>query len=97
CSSEAEIVTRNRPFQTVVGPRRNPRPIEGVRSHRGRNAMSWAPAPLRRVALALAVLAGLAIAAGAVLWAATPDPSDIQSRVAALTRARGTTLLGEND
>jgi len=59
--------------------------------------MSWAPAPLRRVALALAVLAGLAIAAGAVLWVATPDPSDIQSRVAALTRARGTTLLGEND
>jgi len=59
--------------------------------------MSWAPAPLRRLAVVLAVLAAVAVAGGAVLWVATPDPSDIQSRVEALTRSRGGTLLGEND
>jgi membrane peptidoglycan carboxypeptidase len=59
--------------------------------------MSWAPANLRRLVLALAVLAAVAIAGGAVLWVATPDPSDIQSRVEALTHSRGVTLLGEND
>jgi membrane peptidoglycan carboxypeptidase len=59
--------------------------------------MSWAPAPLRRTAVAIAVVAAAAIAGGAVLWAVTPDPTDIQSRVAALTRARGVTLLGENE
>ena len=59
--------------------------------------MSWARPSPRRLALAAAILAAVAVAGGAVLWVATPDPSDIQSRVEALTRARGVTLLGEDD
>ena len=59
--------------------------------------MRRVPKPLLRVALGLAVLAAVGLAAFAALWVTTPDPSDIHTRVQALTRARGVPLLGEND
>src|SRR5207249_2133667 len=34
---------------------------------------------------------------GTVAWVSSPDPSDIQARVKALTEVRGVPLLGEND
>ena len=52
---------------------------------------------LRRLALAAAVLAAIVVSGAVVVWVSAPDPSDIQARVKAITQARGTTLLGEND
>jgi len=52
---------------------------------------------LRRLALAFAELAVIVLAGGAVVWVSSPDPSDIQARVKALTEARGVPMLGEND
>jgi len=59
--------------------------------------MRWAPAPLRRLALAAGALAVLAVLGGVTLWVTTPDPSDIHVRIEALTRARGVPLMGQND
>jgi penicillin-binding protein 1A len=53
--------------------------------------------PLRRLALALGVLAAILLTGGAVAWITSPDPSDIQARVKALTQARGIPLLAESD
>jgi penicillin-binding protein 1A len=52
---------------------------------------------LRRLALAAGVLAGLVIVGAVTVWVTSPDPSDIQGRVRAVTQARGVPLLGEND
>jgi membrane peptidoglycan carboxypeptidase len=51
----------------------------------------------RRLGLGLAVVAAILLAAALGLWFATPDPSDIEQRVLAITQARGVPLLGEND
>jgi membrane peptidoglycan carboxypeptidase len=59
--------------------------------------MRWARAPLRRLALVLAVLGALGVVGGTTLWVATPDPSDIHARLQAITKARGVPLMGEND
>src|SRR5437773_10113461 len=53
--------------------------------------------PLRRLALAIAVLAAIVLAGGTVGWGSSPDPSGIQARGKALTEARGIALLGENE
>ena len=58
--------------------------------------MRWAPA-LRRLALVIAALGALGVVGLSTLWVTTPDPSDIQARVQAITRARGVPLMGEND
>jgi membrane peptidoglycan carboxypeptidase len=71
--------------------------MQGVRSQRGLEAMRRFPKPLHRIALGLGVLAALGAATLAALWVETPDPSDIHTRVQALTKARGVPLLGEND
>jgi penicillin-binding protein 1A len=53
---------------------------------------------LRRLARAAGVVAAVLATAGAVaVWVTSPDPSDIQERVRAVTAARGVPLLGEND
>jgi membrane peptidoglycan carboxypeptidase len=52
---------------------------------------------LRRLALALAVIAAVLAPSAATLWISTPDVSDIQQRVEALTSSYGVPLLGEND
>jgi membrane peptidoglycan carboxypeptidase len=51
----------------------------------------------RRLALAVAVLAALIGPSAAALWNITPDVSDIQARVAALTTERNVPLLDESD
>ena len=53
--------------------------------------------PLRRLMLAAAVLAAIVLSGAVVVWVTSPDPSDIQARVKALTVARGIPLLSEND
>ena len=59
--------------------------------------MSWAPALAGRLVLVVAVIAALFGPSAATLWVSTPDPSDVQARVEALTRSYGVALLGEND
>jgi membrane peptidoglycan carboxypeptidase len=55
------------------------------------------PAPLRRLALGIVVVAAVLVSSAITLWASTPDPSDIHERVQGLTQSRGVPLLGEND
>jgi len=57
--------------------------------------MSRLPAPARRMALALAIVAVLAAPSLLTLWVSTPSASDIQQRVLAATRAHGVVLLAE--
>ncbi|HSS60957.1 MAG TPA: transglycosylase domain-containing protein, partial [Candidatus Limnocylindrales bacterium] len=52
---------------------------------------------VRRLALALAVVALLSGPSAATLWVVTPDVSDIQQRVQALTDAYGVPLLAEDE
>jgi membrane peptidoglycan carboxypeptidase len=59
--------------------------------------MSWMPAPARRMALALAVIAMVAAPSVLTLWVSTPSADDIQQRVLAATRAHGVVLLAEDD
>ncbi len=59
--------------------------------------MTGAPAAVRRVAVAVAVVAALVAPSVATLWVSTPSGTDIQERVQALTASRGVVLLGEND
>src|SRR5947208_3185218 len=59
--------------------------------------MRWPPAPLRRLALGIVVVATILAPSAITLWVSSPDPSDIGQRVRALTQARGVPLLGEDD
>ncbi|HET7419548.1 MAG TPA: biosynthetic peptidoglycan transglycosylase [Candidatus Dormibacteraeota bacterium] len=59
--------------------------------------MSWLPAAAGRLLLIAAVAAALFGPSAATLWISTPDASDVQARVAAITRAYGVPLLGEDD
>ena len=59
--------------------------------------MRWPPAPVRRLAIALALLAALVAPGAATLWIWSPDASDIQARVIRLASSNGLTLLGENE
>jgi membrane peptidoglycan carboxypeptidase len=59
--------------------------------------MSRLPAPARRLAAAVAVIAAVAAPSVLTLWVSTPSTADIQQRVLAATRAHGVALLGEGD
>jgi penicillin-binding protein 1A len=59
--------------------------------------MRWLPAFLRRLAVAVAVIAALVGPSGATLWVWTPDASDVQQRVQALTGSYGVPLLSEDE
>jgi membrane peptidoglycan carboxypeptidase len=59
--------------------------------------MRWPPAPLRRLALVLAVIAALLGPSAATLWIWTPEVADVQQRVHALTDSYGVPLLGEDE
>src|SRR5438128_813846 len=59
--------------------------------------MRWPPAPLRRLALGIVVLAATLIPSAITLWVSSPDPSDIGPRVRALTQGHGVPLLGDDD
>ena len=59
--------------------------------------MSWAPAPLRRFALAAIVIAVVLIPSFLTIWVATPSADDIQQRVRERTDSFGVVLLSENE
>jgi len=59
--------------------------------------MSWPPAPIRRLAVAVAALVAFFAPSAATLWILSPDASDIQARVMRLASANGLILLGEDD
>ncbi|MGA7910580.1 MAG: transglycosylase domain-containing protein [Candidatus Dormiibacterota bacterium] len=59
--------------------------------------MSWAPVPLRRLALAAAVVAAVLSPSVITLWVSTPSTSDIQQRVQAAVATHGATVLGPNE
>ncbi len=52
---------------------------------------------LRRLALALAVVAALIVPSAATLWLTTPDVSDIQQRVQSVTASYGVPLMAEDE
>jgi penicillin-binding protein 1A len=51
------------------------------------------PAALRRVAVAVLLIGAAVLPSLATVWVWSPDPSDIQQRVRAITQARGVPLL----
>src|SRR2546426_12161987 len=59
--------------------------------------MNLPPVPLRRLAVAFALLFAFFAPSVATLWIWSPDPSDIQGRVTRLASSNGLILLGEND
>jgi membrane peptidoglycan carboxypeptidase len=59
--------------------------------------MSWVPAVVGRLVLIVAVIVALVGPSATTLWVSTPDASDVQARVAALTRSYGVPLLGEDE
>jgi membrane peptidoglycan carboxypeptidase len=59
--------------------------------------LSWAPVPLRRLALWLLVILALVSPSLVTLWAWTPSGEDIQQRVRELTDKHGIVLLGEDE
>src|SRR5256886_7490216 len=59
--------------------------------------MRWPPAFVRRLAVAIAVIAALLGPSAATLWIWSPDASDIQERMHALTDSYGVPLLSEKD
>ena len=59
--------------------------------------MRGAPAVLGRLVLIVCVIAALFGPSAATLWVSTPDASDIQARVAALTSSYGVPVLAEDE
>src|SRR3989454_258122 len=59
--------------------------------------MRWPPAPIRRLAVAIAALVAFFAPSAATLWILSPDAADIQARVMRLASANGLILLGEDD
>ena len=57
--------------------------------------MRWPPAPVRRLAVGLAVIAALFTPSAAALWIWSPDAGDVQLRVTQLTQSYGIPLLSE--
>jgi penicillin-binding protein 1A len=57
--------------------------------------MSWAPVPLRRLALALVALLALISPSLITVWVGAPSGQDIQQRVKELTDQHGVVLLSE--
>lgn len=67
-----------------------------VATKRGRDLMKWAPAPLRRLVIALFVIAGVIGLGFAALWVSTPSAGDVQQRVRERTDRFGVVLLSPN-
>jgi len=59
--------------------------------------MRWLPAIVGRLLLIVAVVAALVGPSLATLWVSTPDASDVQPRVQALTHGYGVPLLAEDE
>jgi membrane peptidoglycan carboxypeptidase len=76
---------------------RNSRGKPPVATQSGGDSMSWVPVPLRRLALAAAVIAAVLGPSAITLWASTPSTADIQQRVKAAVAVHGAVLLGEDE
>ena len=59
--------------------------------------MRWAPAPLRRLAVAAIVILAILGPSILTIWVATPSGDDIQQRVRQRTDSFGIVLLAENE
>jgi len=59
--------------------------------------MSRVPAVVGRLVLIVAVIVALVGPSATTLWVSTPDPSDVQARVAALARSHGVPVLAEDE
>jgi len=57
--------------------------------------VSWAPAPIRRLAVATVVIAAVMAPSFITIWVATPSADDVQQRVRQRTDSLGVVLLGE--
>jgi membrane peptidoglycan carboxypeptidase len=58
---------------------------------------SWAPAPVRRLAVALLVLAAVVLPTLVTSWVLAPSATDVQQRVLERTAALGVVVLGEDE
>ena len=58
---------------------------------------SWAPAPLRRLALTLVVLVAVVLPSLVTSWVLAPPAGDVQQRVRDRTASLGVVLLGEDE
>ncbi len=58
---------------------------------------SWAPAPLRRLALTLVVLVAVVLPSLVTSWLLAPEAGDVQQRVRDRTSSLGVLLLGEDE
>ncbi|HXD82071.1 MAG TPA: biosynthetic peptidoglycan transglycosylase [Candidatus Acidoferrum sp.] len=58
---------------------------------------SWAPAPLRRVALTLVALVAVVLPSLVTAWVLTPSAADVQQRVRERTDALGVVLLRQDE
>ncbi len=58
---------------------------------------SWAPAPLRRLALTLVVLVAVVLPSLVTSWVLAPPAGDVQQRVRDRTSSLGVVLLGEDE
>jgi penicillin-binding protein 1A len=58
---------------------------------------SWAPAPLRRLALTLAALVAVVVPSLVTAWVLTPAAADVQQRVRDRTDTLGVVLLREDE
>jgi membrane peptidoglycan carboxypeptidase len=58
---------------------------------------SWAPAPLRRLALTLVVLVAVVLPSLVTSWVLAPPAGDVQQRVSDRTSSLGVVLLGEDE
>jgi len=59
--------------------------------------VSWAPAPIRRLAVATVVIAAVMAPSFITIWVATPSADDVQQRVRQRTDSLGVVLLGEDE
>jgi len=59
--------------------------------------MSWAPVPLRRLALAAAVMVAVLSPGVVTLWVSTPSTADIQVRVQEAVAKHGATVLSADE
>jgi membrane peptidoglycan carboxypeptidase len=59
--------------------------------------VSWAPAPIRRLAVAAVVIAAVMAPSFITIWVATPSADDVQQRVRHRTDSLGVVLLGEDE
>ena len=95
------IRSRRMGWRTRVGLVDRTRNLEtksSVASPRGPDRMtSWAPVPVRRLAMALVALAAVMVPSLITLWVWTPAAGDIQQRVGDRTNTLGVVLLRQGE